>query len=424
VSIGSIVSCLRNVACLFLATASLVVVTAPVLAATSMDALAGPGAKLRLAAAKGAPVLVPKAGGLVEVVEFYNAGLQHYFISGDPAEVAVLDGGAFGGAWKRTGNTFPAWDVNGAPANTVPVCRFFGTDQYRADGSRIGPNSHFYTADPSECAFVKTAWQSIAGNGLSYPAWTYEADAFAVVLPVAGACPAGTQPLYRTYNDGARGDPNHRYSLNAGQLQAMAGWSFEGLVMCLPQGTAAVLPTTMGACGTSNCPAGTPLGNGAGLVNIVVQIANTSVTPIDLVIPAGLTFVATPATVQNGVTLERLQATIAPGTTRTFVLAVFCANASRAPSNVGATYAPGPVTGNANLLDLASLAEGKLGEAVDPLELKSLVLQYALWEITDGRGTLTPAQRSLLVTILATQGMDPALPDLLEQFFATLSVQP
>ena len=79
-------------------------------------------------------------------------GLDHYFISADPAEIAVLDGGAFGGAWKRTGSTFPAWDVNGAPGNTVPVCRFFGTDQYRANGSRIGPNSHFYTADPAECA--------------------------------------------------------------------------------------------------------------------------------------------------------------------------------------------------------------------------------------------------------------------------------
>ena len=68
---------------------------------------AGPGSKLRLAAPAGAPAVTPKAGGQVEVVEFYNAGLQHYFISADPAEIAVLDGGAFGGAWKRTGNTFP-----------------------------------------------------------------------------------------------------------------------------------------------------------------------------------------------------------------------------------------------------------------------------------------------------------------------------
>ncbi len=184
------------------------------------------------------------AGDIVDVVEFYNAGLEHYFRSADPAEIGILDGGAFGGAWKRTGSTFPAWDVTGAPAGSVPVCRFFGTDRYRANGSRIGPNSHFYTADPTECAFVKIAFQAVASDGVSYPAWTFEANAFAVKLHVGGTCPTGTQALYRTYNNGARGDPNHRYSTNAALLQAMAGWVFEGLVMCLPPGPAA---TAVGA---------------------------------------------------------------------------------------------------------------------------------------------------------------------------------
>jgi len=79
-----------------------------------------------------------------------------------------------------------------------------------------------------------TAYQSVASDGKSYPAWTFENNAFAVKLPIAGACPADTQPLYRTYNDGARGDPGHRYSTKPGLLQAMTGWTFEGLVMCLP----------------------------------------------------------------------------------------------------------------------------------------------------------------------------------------------
>lgn len=184
-----------------------------------------------VACALSLPSSVKAAGGAVEVVEFYNARLQHYFISADPAEIAVLDGGAFGGVWKRTGNAFSAWDIAGAPAGTVAVCRFFGTDRYRANGSRIGPNSHFYAAD-SECAFVKTAFQSVANDGISYPAWTFEANAFAVKLPAGGACPAGTQSLYRSYNNGAAGDPNHRYSTNADLLQLMAGWVFEGLVMC------------------------------------------------------------------------------------------------------------------------------------------------------------------------------------------------
>ncbi len=196
-----------------------------------------------------APAPVAKvAGGIVEVVEYHNAALDHYFISADPGELAVLDGGAFGGAWKRTGATFPAWDVSGSPAGTVPVCRFFGTDKYRSNGSRIGPNSHFYTADPAECDYVKVAWQSIANDGMSYAAWTFESNAFAVKLPVGGACPAGTQALYRTYNNGARGDPNHRYSQQAATLQAMAGWVFEGIVMCLPQSQGVSLPSPLPAC--------------------------------------------------------------------------------------------------------------------------------------------------------------------------------
>ncbi len=182
-----------------------------------------------------APVQSVKAAAdTVTVVEYYNAGLDHYFITADSAEIALLDGGAFGGAWKRTGGSFPAWNTTTGPAGTVQVCRFSGTDQYRADGSRIGPNSHFYAADPAECSLIKTAWQSVANDGKSYPAWIFEGMAFSAKLPVGGVCPADTQPLYRTYNDGARGNPNHRYSTNAEALRAMPGWVFEGIVMCLP----------------------------------------------------------------------------------------------------------------------------------------------------------------------------------------------
>ncbi|MGH7185520.1 MAG: hypothetical protein ACREIB_04485, partial [Pseudomonadota bacterium] len=118
--------------------------------------------------------------------------------------------------------------------------------QYRTDGTRIGPNSHFYTADPDECAFVKTGWQSVARDGKSYPAWTFESNAFAVELPAGGTCRAGTEPLSRTYNDGARGDPNHRYATNPVILQAMPGWVFEGLVMCLPPSRVFFVSSTRG----------------------------------------------------------------------------------------------------------------------------------------------------------------------------------
>jgi len=72
---------------------------------------------------------VRKAGEpVVTVAEYYNAGLQHYFITAEPAEIANLDSGAFGGAWKRTGRSFNAWALATKPADAVPVCRFFGTD--------------------------------------------------------------------------------------------------------------------------------------------------------------------------------------------------------------------------------------------------------------------------------------------------------
>jgi hypothetical protein len=212
--------------------------------ASSADRVAWPDAMSTMAPT------VKVAGGVVVVVEYYNEGLNHYFISADPAEMAVLDGGAFGGAWKRTGESFPAWDIVGSPPGTVPVCRFFGTDKYRSNGTRIGANSHFYTADPAECEFVRTGWPSVASDGMSYPAWTFESYAFAVKLPVGGVCPDGTQPLYRTYNNGANNDPGHRYSMRASLLQGMAGWAFEGLVMCLPQGPPNWTGTSMGTFAT------------------------------------------------------------------------------------------------------------------------------------------------------------------------------
>ena len=87
-------------------------------------------------------------------VEFYNASINHYFVTAYPEEAAALDAGTNVKGWKRTGGQFTVFTdpIDGLAA----VCRFFGTPGK-------GPNSHFYTADPAECAKVKTL-----------PAWTYE----------------------------------------------------------------------------------------------------------------------------------------------------------------------------------------------------------------------------------------------------------
>lgn len=156
----------------------------------------------------------------VPVVEYYNAGLNHYFMTADPGEIAGLDAGAYGGVFVRTNLGFNAW--NGQAPGTVPVCRFFTTP-----GHFGLKGSHFYTADPIECAGVK-----------KNPDWIYEKTAFYIAVPIAGACPAGTLPVYRAFNNGQSGAPNHRFTTDFGiyqQFTTALGWAPEGVKFCAPQ---------------------------------------------------------------------------------------------------------------------------------------------------------------------------------------------
>ncbi len=154
----------------------------------------------------------------VPVVEYFNAGFGHYFMTAQPDEIAGLDAGAYGGAFARTGASFGAWDAQ--IAGTRPVCRFFTT----AFAPR---SSHFYTADPAECAGVKLNAD-----------WQYEKIAFYIAVPTAGACPAGTAPVYRMYNNGQTGAPNHRFTTSLATYQEFTtqhDWSGEGIRFCAPQ---------------------------------------------------------------------------------------------------------------------------------------------------------------------------------------------
>ena len=144
-------------------------------------------------------------------VEYYNAAWGFYFVTAFPAEIEALDGGAFNGAWQRTGEGFKVWPQ--PSAGLAPMCRFFS--------DVFAPKStHFYTDLAAECGALKAS-----------PAWTFEGIAFYVLAADGnGACPGGTAPLYRLYNNGMGGAPNHRYTTSVAVLQAMlaAGWSFEG----------------------------------------------------------------------------------------------------------------------------------------------------------------------------------------------------
>jgi uncharacterized delta-60 repeat protein len=166
----------------------------------------------------GAPI--PYRAG--EAIEFYDSDLKHYFITADTSEASGIDAGAAGPGWSRTGNRFKVWltpNTNSATLSAAPVCRFYGT-------RGVGPNSHFYTAEPDECTAVK-----------SDRGWTFEGVVMYLQRPNA-TCPAGTVPVYRNYNNRfAFNDSNHRYSTDIGVYQQMSsqGWVGEGIVMCSPQ---------------------------------------------------------------------------------------------------------------------------------------------------------------------------------------------
>jgi hypothetical protein len=62
--------------------------------------------------------------------------------------------------------------------------------------------------------------------------WQYEGDVFALVgLTATLGCPPGTTRLFRLYNDGQGGAPNHRLTVSERIRAAQAGqrWVGEGL---------------------------------------------------------------------------------------------------------------------------------------------------------------------------------------------------
>jgi hypothetical protein len=165
----------------------------------------------------------------VTVVEYYNGALDHYFITPLPTEIDALDSGRISG-WGRTGLVFDAYataaEAQGAAVS--PVCRF-----------RIPPihgDSHFLSASPAECADV-LAKVATDPNFSGYIEETSAEFYIALPDPTSGACPAGTGPVYRLWNQ--RADSNHRYTADAATRTAMIargyapeGYGALGVAMC------------------------------------------------------------------------------------------------------------------------------------------------------------------------------------------------
>jgi len=189
----------------------------------------------------------------VQAVEYYNAELDHYFMTADAMEMGKLDSGQTRG-WARTGFAFSTFAS--APMNITlgQVCRFYGRPE-------AGLDSHFYSGANDECAAVITRFSS---------SWQLEStNVFQVQMPdrATGACPSGMSEVYRLFNN--RSDANHRYTTDAGIKQAMIargyvseGYGTSGVAFC------ATNPTGTGG-GTTTPPTNSP----ASVSILVTQVA-------------------------------------------------------------------------------------------------------------------------------------------------------
>lgn len=163
----------------------------------------------------------PPTAGTVDLIEYFHAAFGHYFVTYLAGEISKLDDGTFAG-WSRTGKQLKAYTASATGLS--PVCRFFTV-------AFPPKSSHFYTPDTPECEGLKPS-----------PVWQYEGEVFFTQqATVAGVCPPNTLPVYRMYNNGQSGAPNHRYTTDFSVREQMLaqGWIPEGagtlgVIMCAP----------------------------------------------------------------------------------------------------------------------------------------------------------------------------------------------
>jgi uncharacterized delta-60 repeat protein len=144
-----------------------------------------------------------------KAIIYYNAGLDHYFLTGNPAEQVLLDNGVTKG-WQRTGTSFGVVTSAIGDADLTPVCRYYGRPEAHLD-------SHFFSAAPDECAAVAVKFGA---------SWILETNAAFYVHPadrITGQCVRGSERVFRAFNN--RADANHYYDIVANKP---AGWTYEG----------------------------------------------------------------------------------------------------------------------------------------------------------------------------------------------------
>lgn len=161
-----------------------------------------------------AVLIIPETPPPVSVYALFHENIKHYFVTASQHEASTI----LGQGWVLVDMGFNAWPAAGpAPRAAVSVCRFYSAEV----------NSHFYTADETECKELQDK------NG----AWRYEGIAFRALRPIANACPVGTDPVWRLYNNRfAEMDSNHRFVSSSETYRTMvaSGWTGEGVAFCSP----------------------------------------------------------------------------------------------------------------------------------------------------------------------------------------------
>ena len=211
----------------------------------------------------------------ITVTEFYHPQFNHYFITAFPEEAASLKAGNLP-PWVATGQTFKVW--NAAGSGITNVCRFFNNE--------FAPkSSHFYSNAANECPGLATRsrWQLESEN------------AFFMIPSPTGTCPSGTVPLYRMYNKGMSGAPNHRYTIYRSVRAAMvaAGWEAEGngsdaVFTCVPPGGTEPPPP----------PSSAFQAEVTGYANTILTLFNGNIADLDqltMILGAGLAALENPS---------------------------------------------------------------------------------------------------------------------------------
>ena len=164
-------------------------------------------------------------GPVMPVSEYYHEDFGHYFLTANEFEQAAVESRLFTG-WEPVGSSSSWYPPNDAElfgfwrepdSDLVPVCRFFSA-------SFAPKSSHFYTADPTEC-------ENVNAN----PDWQFEGIVgYVARIGLYEQCPRGV-PLYRLYNAGKGGAPNHRYTVSRiiKDVMVVSGWQSEETLGCV-----------------------------------------------------------------------------------------------------------------------------------------------------------------------------------------------